>query len=217
MLRHEAGDEVINFALPACDRHAAIVGEWKANVKRNQMLAASSSFSLPRLEHYLGPTVQGPFVMLDREGYAASMCWSSPREGFPMIIKRMLSLCLTTAVCLLAAAAYGQDSPSLGDLARQQRQQKEKSRTAQGKDAKASKVITNEEIHAKAGTATAPAAVADEHPASASTNSSNEVKQTAESWTSQHPRSRVKKVRSPPCKSKLTKSKNPSNLLRPTA
>jgi hypothetical protein len=33
MLRHEAGDEVIDFALPACDRHAGIVGEGKANVK----------------------------------------------------------------------------------------------------------------------------------------------------------------------------------------
>lgn len=35
MLRHEAGDEVIDFALPACDRHAHIVGEYKANVKQN--------------------------------------------------------------------------------------------------------------------------------------------------------------------------------------
>jgi len=35
MLRDEAGDEVIHFALPACDGHAAIVGEYKANVKRN--------------------------------------------------------------------------------------------------------------------------------------------------------------------------------------
>jgi hypothetical protein len=41
MLRHEAGDEVIHFALPACDRHAGIVGEGKANVKENQLLAAS--------------------------------------------------------------------------------------------------------------------------------------------------------------------------------
>jgi hypothetical protein len=42
MLRHEAGDKVIHFALPACDRHAAIVGEGKANVKRNQLLTSSS-------------------------------------------------------------------------------------------------------------------------------------------------------------------------------
>jgi hypothetical protein len=33
MLRHEAGDKVVDFALPACDRHADIVGEYKANVK----------------------------------------------------------------------------------------------------------------------------------------------------------------------------------------
>jgi hypothetical protein len=38
---HEAGDEVVDFALPACDRHGDIVGEWKANVKRNQLLAIS--------------------------------------------------------------------------------------------------------------------------------------------------------------------------------
>jgi hypothetical protein len=39
MLRHEAGDEVIHFALPACDRHGLIVGEYKANVKGNQLRA----------------------------------------------------------------------------------------------------------------------------------------------------------------------------------
>jgi hypothetical protein len=42
MLRHEAGDEVVDFALPACDRHALIVGEWKANVKGNQLSAQHS-------------------------------------------------------------------------------------------------------------------------------------------------------------------------------
>jgi predicted RNase H-like nuclease (RuvC/YqgF family) len=67
-------------------------------------------------------------------------------------------LVITAAVCLFAGGARGQDStsPSLGDLARQQRQQKEQSKTAPGKDAKASKVITNEEIPEHAGTA-APA------------------------------------------------------------
>ena len=45
MLRHKAGDEVIHFALPACDRHGNIVGEWKANVKRNQLLAISCQLS----------------------------------------------------------------------------------------------------------------------------------------------------------------------------
>jgi hypothetical protein len=41
MLRHKAGDEVIHFALPACDRHAGIVGEYKANVKGILMVAKS--------------------------------------------------------------------------------------------------------------------------------------------------------------------------------
>ena len=65
-----------------------------------------------------------------------------------------LILVLVAAVCLVAGAAEGQDSPSLGDLARQQRQQKEQSKTAPGKDAKASKVITNEEIPESASPAT---------------------------------------------------------------
>jgi len=47
---------------------------------------------------------------------------------------------------LAAATAYAQDEPSLGDVARQQRQQKEKSKNTPGKDIKAPKVITNEEI-----------------------------------------------------------------------
>ena len=50
MLRHEARDEVIHFALPACDRHAGIVGEGKANVKRNQTPAATT-----RMERTLRP------------------------------------------------------------------------------------------------------------------------------------------------------------------
>ncbi len=104
-----------------------------------------------------------------------------------MGMKRGLFLGLTAAVFLLAATAYAQDLPSLGDLARQQRQQKEKPKSAPGKDAKAAKVITNEEIHAHAGTEPVGAAAGEEHPASNSTStpSSNEVKQTAEHWTSQ--------------------------------
>ena len=43
MLRHKPRDKVINFALPACNRHAHIVGEWKANVKKNQPLASVRS------------------------------------------------------------------------------------------------------------------------------------------------------------------------------
>jgi hypothetical protein len=102
-----------------------------------------------------------------------------------MGIRHRLFLRLTAAVFLLAATAHGQDPPSLGDLARQQRQQKEKSKAAPGKDSKAAKLITNEEIHAQAG-AQAPAV--EEHATSSSTSaapSNQEVKQTAETWTSQ--------------------------------
>jgi hypothetical protein len=79
-------------------------------------------------------------------------------EGLPMDTRCKLILVLAAAVCLVAGAAKGQDSPSLGDLARQQRQQKEQSKTAPGKDAKASKVITNEEIPERTGPATTPTA-----------------------------------------------------------
>jgi len=98
-------------------------------------------------------------------------------------ISRRLFLSLAAVVCLLAAAACAQDSPSLGDLARQQRQQKDKSKPAQGKDAKAANVITNEGIRLHAETAPTPAAADQEHPAS--TASSNDVKQPAEVWTAQ--------------------------------
>ena len=52
------------------------------------------------------------------------------------------------ALFLLAPLARGQDAPSLGDVARQARQQKQQTKDAQGKTApaKATKVITNEEI-----------------------------------------------------------------------
>jgi hypothetical protein len=93
-------------------------------------------------------------------------------------------LVLTAEVCLVAGTAKGQDSPSLGELARQQRQQKEQSRTAPDKDAKASKVITNEEIPESTGPATRPAVSG--HPSPNSMPApSNEAKQPAEHVKSQ--------------------------------
>ncbi len=59
---------------------------------------------------------------------------------------RALTLILATIVSFCARAACGQDSPSLGDFARQQRQQKAQSKPAPGTGAKPSKVITNEQI-----------------------------------------------------------------------
>jgi hypothetical protein len=95
-----------------------------------------------------------------------------------------LILVLMAAAYLFASTAIGQDSPSLGDLARQQRQQKEQSKTAPGKDAKASKVITNEEIPERAGSAQAPAAGSEESRSSMPA-SSNGAKQSAEHAKSQ--------------------------------
>ncbi len=95
-----------------------------------------------------------------------------------------LILVFAAAGCLFAGIANGQDSPSLGDLARQQRQQKEQSKTAQGKDAKASKVITNEEIPEHAGPATPPAA-GGQASQSSMPASSNGAKQPAEHVKSQ--------------------------------
>jgi predicted RNase H-like nuclease (RuvC/YqgF family) len=61
------------------------------------------------------------------------------------------------AFSLTVGYAYSQDSPSLGDLARQQRQQRAQSKTTQAKDVKTSKVITNEQLPGHAESAAAPA------------------------------------------------------------
>ena len=67
-----------------------------------------------------------------------------------MSTRSRLVLGLAAAVSLWVTATNAQDTQSLGDVARQQRVQREKSKTAQdkdkSKDAKPSKVITNEEI-----------------------------------------------------------------------
>jgi predicted RNase H-like nuclease (RuvC/YqgF family) len=73
-----------------------------------------------------------------------------------MSTRSRLVLVLAAAVTLLVTASNAQDTQSLGDVARQQRLQREKSKMAQdkdkNKDAK-SKVITNEEIPEHAGSA----------------------------------------------------------------
>jgi len=65
---------------------------------------------------------------------------------------------LAAAFALFAAAAFAQDSPSLGDLARQQRQQKEQSKE-QSKDAKPAKVITNADLPERSAPAPSAAVV----------------------------------------------------------
>src|SRR5882762_9227800 len=96
-------------------------------------------------------------------------------RAFSMAARCKLVFVLGAAVSLFAGAAYSQDSPSLGDLARQKRQQ---SKAAQGKDAKASKVITNEEIPEHA----APAIPVAGEEGGSSAASSGQAKQPAEHW-----------------------------------
>jgi hypothetical protein len=98
--------------------------------------------------------------------------------------KYKLFLGFAAAACWFAATAYAQDSPSLGDLARQQRQQKEQAKTAPSKDANASKVITNEDLPEHAAPAPARAA-SGEGSRSSTPASSDGPKQPAEHWKSQ--------------------------------
>ncbi|MFZ0319356.1 MAG: hypothetical protein WAL56_09530, partial [Candidatus Sulfotelmatobacter sp.] len=91
--------------------------------------------------------------------------------------KCRIILLTTASVLLIAILANGQDSPSLGDLARQQRQQK----TTPGKDIKTPKVITNEEIPEHSEAASLRKVNAQEYAAA----TSNGPKIPAEQWRSQ--------------------------------
>ncbi len=95
----------------------------------------------------------------------------------------------TAAISLAVVTAYAQDSPPLGDVARQQRQ-KQQSKPDQTKNAKPSKVITNEEIPEHSGPTAASTAGGEDVSASASPNNGEKspveaVKFSAEHWKSQ--------------------------------
>jgi hypothetical protein len=109
----------------------------------------------------------------------------SKKKGFAMSTRCRLAFVLLSAamVCLFAGKVCGQDAPSLGDLARQQRLQKEQSKATTSGDAKAPKVITNEEIpeHAQRPSASAKG----QEKSGATPASSAEPKLPAEHWRSQ--------------------------------
>ena len=92
-------------------------------------------------------------------------------------------LFLVAAISLGAATVSGQDEPSLGDLARQQRQQKQQAKAAPGKDAKPTKVITNETLPAHTAPPSTSATGGDEPVPSP--DSANAAKVPAEQWKSQ--------------------------------
>jgi len=85
-----------------------------------------------------------------------------------------------TVVVLLATMSYSQDSQSLGDVARQARQQKTQGH--EGKDAPAHKVVTNDEVPEQAAS-TADGSGADQSPELPSHHPSSEPgKLSAERW-----------------------------------
>lgn len=90
-------------------------------------------------------------------------------------------LLFTAAISLIAHCAYGQDDPSLGDVARQQRLHKDQAKVVAGKDNKTAKVITNEQIPESAEVIPATQK-SDEH---ASLGRSSEGPNQPEHWKSQ--------------------------------
>ena len=87
-----------------------------------------------------------------------------------------------TVIFLLAAVSYGQDSQSLGDVARQARQKKTQVNNTPGKDLQARKVVTNDEI-AEQAASTADGSGADQSHELASHHTSSEPgKLSAERW-----------------------------------
>lgn len=93
---------------------------------------------------------------------------------------------LTAAVSLALTTCFAQDSPSLGDVARQVRQQKQ-ARAAQGKDTKPARVITDQELpeHTVAPTASMTGSSGSSASSSTGEKSSESGKLSAESWRTQ--------------------------------
>jgi hypothetical protein len=101
---------------------------------------------------------------------------------------RRISLTLVAVAWIFTILAYGQDSPSLGDVARQARKQKQQSQdpqTAAVQSSKPTKVITNEEIPEHSEPDAPPSTQNDVRPENApSASSSGGAKIPAEQWKS---------------------------------
>lgn len=101
-----------------------------------------------------------------------------------MFVNLKLSHVAASAIFLIGVFATAQDTPSLGDLARQERAKKEQSKAAQTKDPKSSKVITNEEIRQHTS-AVAASAANDSNQTNSTPAAADSPKQSAEQWKSQ--------------------------------
>jgi len=128
--------------------------------------------------------------MLLQLGFPHTMCRSSSVASGDQLQGRVcmnmrgrLYRGLTTGVFLMGASANAQDSQSLGEVARQQRQQKEQSANVQGQNAVASRVVTNEEIPEHTRDETASAVRKDKSGVSRIL-ASKTAKQPAEYWQS---------------------------------
>ena len=153
------GDQVVSTGL-SCWQPGAIAGSnnsrrflpeyGEPSLQRRRLRALHSSDSPPPAAAITN--VHAPFVMPFGIGlpiaFAKEFCHARKLQDV---------LFLVTAISLVAATANSQDEPSLGDLARQQRQQKQQTKTAPGKDAKPLKVITNEELPAHTVAPSTPA------------------------------------------------------------
>ncbi|MGA7907906.1 MAG: hypothetical protein WCA16_10915 [Candidatus Sulfotelmatobacter sp.] len=110
-----------------------------------------------------------------------------------MLLRRRLFPVFAGAILLCGVAATaqdsGQDSQSLGDAARQARQQKQQAKTTLTKNAKPSKVITNEELPAHVPSATIPTASNEEDSSTMASGNGEKPaeggKLFAEQWKSQ--------------------------------
>ena len=157
---------------------------FPANSFPNTALTDDYKYFVASLVHY-------PFVMLDRSTVADSILKRSltlsastwTRQRIVMRSLCRLVLILSAVIAPFVRVAWAQDSPSLGDLARQQRQQKEQSKAAPGKDPKTSKIITNEEMPSRMEPQSVRAVSRGNYDALPAAQ--NEPKQPAEHWKSQ--------------------------------
>ena len=132
----------------------------------------------------------------------------------PQSFRRLLLCC--AAVCVCVSVGYAQDAPSIGDIARQARQQKQ-NKDGQSKAAtpsKASKVITNEEIPEHSESADGSATAENQSPGTSLPSAPDNEKKSAEEWKAQ---SKRKRISSALCKAILRRSTTQFNLPPATA
>jgi hypothetical protein len=129
--------------------------------------------------------MSGTTVILDTEPGSHKVCLSEHQGTSRRMRKLPITIALITGIAVAyPALATGQDSPPLGDVARQARQQKQ-SKTAAAKNGQSSapKVITDDEIGNRSSGPDTSADTSDQH--RATSPASDTAKTSAEQWKSQ--------------------------------